>query len=93
LVATELKCFECKGGGQKVEHVFVVLIEAQHVRIHVKDFNGDISMRAGVLERPRAKIQGKIVSVKSQAHGRGETGESGCAITLSTAGGLVEDGV
>jgi hypothetical protein len=66
-VATELNCFECKGGGQKVEHVFVFPIEAQHVRIHVKEFNGGISMRAGVLEKPRTKIQGKIVSVKSEA--------------------------
>jgi hypothetical protein len=64
-VATELKYFECKSGDQKVEHVFAVPIKAQYVRIHIKKCTGGVCMCAGVLERPRTKMQGKIVSVKS----------------------------
>jgi len=64
-VATVPKCFECKSGDQKVEHAFAVPIKAQYVRIHIKECTGGVSICAGVLERPRTKMQGEIVSVKS----------------------------
>ena len=59
--SADSRCFTCKSGDEKVEHVFDVSAKARYIRIHIQNWHCGIALRVGVLEKPSEVIKGTIV--------------------------------